>query len=75
MGRSFRTNKDKEMIKLNSENAIIEIEYQKTDRDGKIKIELGNRKNVYINGIKNKKLSELLGNINVVILLQMILIF
>ncbi len=67
MGRSFRTNKDKEMIKLNSENAIIEIEYQKTDRDGKIKIELGNRKNVYINGIKIKKLSELLGNINVVI--------
>ncbi len=67
MGRSFRTNKDKEMIKLNSENAIIEIEYQKTDRDGKIKIELGNRKNVFINGIKIKKLSELLGNINVVI--------
>ncbi len=67
MGRSFRTNKDKEMIKLNSENAIIEIEYQKTDRDGKIKIELGNRKNVYINGIKIKKLSELLGNVNVVI--------
>lgn len=67
MGRSFRTNKDKEMIKLNSENSIIEIEYQKTDRDGKIKIELGNRKNVFINGIKVKKLSELLGNINVVI--------
>lgn len=67
MGRSFRTNKDKEMIKLNSENAIIEIEYQKSDRDGKIKIEIGNRKNVFINGIKIKKLSELLGNINVVI--------
>lgn len=67
MGRSFRTNKDKEMIKLNSENASIEIEYQKTDRDGKIKIELGNKKNVFINGIKIKKLSELLGNINVVI--------
>ena len=37
MGKSFRTNKDKEMINLNSTNAIIEIEYQKTDRDGKIK--------------------------------------
>lgn len=67
MGRSFRTNKDKEMIKLNSEKASIEIEYQKIDRDGKIKIELGNKKNVFINGIKIKKLSELLGNINVVI--------
>src|SRR5699024_7640254 len=44
-----------------------EIEYEKTDRDGKIKIELGNKKIVYINGIKIKKLSELLGKINVVI--------
>ena len=67
MGKSFRAKKDKEMINLNYENAQIEIEYQKTDRDGKIKIELGNKKIVYINGVKIKKLSELLGNINVVI--------
>ena len=67
MGRSFRTNKDKEMIQLNKENSIIEVEYQKSDREGKIKIELSNKKNVYINSIKLKKLSELLGNINIVI--------
>ena len=67
MGKSFRAKKDKEMINLNYEKAQIEIEYQKTDRDGKIKIELGNKKIVYINGVKIKKLSELLGNINVVI--------
>lgn len=67
MGRSFRTNKDKEMIRLNSDRALVEIEYKKVDRDGKIKIELGNRKSVFVNGVKVKKLSELLGNINVVI--------
>jgi DNA replication and repair protein RecF len=67
MGKSFRAKKDKEMIKLSKENSIVEIEFQKSDRDGKIKIELSNKKSVFVNGIKIKKLSELLGNINVVI--------
>lgn len=67
LGKSFRAKKDSEMIKLNEENAIIEIEYEKSDRDGKIKIELNNKKNIYVNGIKIKKLSELLGNINIVL--------
>ena len=67
MGKSFRAKKDNEMIKLNEQNALIEIEYNKKDRDGKIKIEIGNKKNIYLNGIKLKKLSELLGTINTVI--------
>ena len=67
MGKSFRAKKDKEMILINENNAKIEIEFEKKDRNGKIKIELSNKKNVYINGIKIKKLSELLGNINIVI--------
>lgn len=67
MGRSFRAKKDNEMIKINTEKALVEIQYEKKDREGKIKIEIGNKKNIYINGIKIKKLSELLGNINVVI--------
>ena len=67
LGKSFRTNKDKEMIKLNENNSFVEVEYEKSDRDGKIKIELKNKKNIYLNNIKLKKLSELLGNLNVVI--------
>ena len=55
LGKSFRAKKDNEMIKLNEENAIVEIEYEKSDRDGKIKIEIGNKKNIYLNGIKIKK--------------------
>ena len=66
-GKSFRAKKDVEMIKLNENNSIVEIEFEKSDRIGKIKIELGNKKNIYINGIKIKKLSELLGNLNIVI--------
>ncbi len=67
MGKSFRAKKDKEMIKIGCKNAQVEIEYEKSDRDGKIKIDISNKKNIFINGIKIKKLSELLGNINVVI--------
>lgn len=67
LGKSFRAKKDFEMIKLNEENAIVEIEYEKCDRDGNIKLELGNKKSIYLNGIKIKKLSELLGNLNIVI--------
>ena len=66
MGKSFRAKQDKEMIKIDKENSIVEIEYKKIDRDAKIKIELNNRKSVYLNGIKIKRLSELLGNLHVV---------
>lgn len=67
MGKSFRTNNDKELIQFNKENFYVEIYFEKSDREGKIKIELNNKKNIYLNDIKIKKLSELLGNINIVI--------
>ena len=67
IGKSFRTNKDKELIKFNEDFLNIEINYQKSDRDGKIKIEISDKKNIYLNGIKAKKLSELIGKINVVL--------
>ena len=67
IGKSFRTNKEKELIKFNEEKALIEINFKKSDRDGNIKIEIGDKKQIYLNGIKLKKLSELLGNINIVI--------
>ena len=66
MGKSFRAKQDKEMIKLDEKNASVEIEFFKSDRDSKIRIQLSNKKEVFINGIKIKKLSELLGNLNIV---------
>ncbi len=67
MGKSFRTNKEKEIITFGKENCNINILYKKSDRDGKISISIGEKKDILLNGIKIKKLSELLGNINIVI--------
>ena len=65
-GKSFRTNKEKELIKLGKDNANVIIEYEKKDRDGKISISISDKKQILVNGIKIKKLSELLGNINII---------
>ena len=67
IGKSFRAKRDNEMINIGKENSYIKLEYEKKDRDGKIEIELGRKKIIYYNGIKLKKLSEILGNINIVI--------
>ena len=67
IGKSFRTNKEKELIKFNEQKAFIEMNFKKSDREGNLKIEIGDKKQIYLNGIKLKKLSELLGNINIVI--------
>ena len=67
IGKSFRSNKDKEMIKFNEDFLNIEINYEKSDRDGKIKIDISDKKDIYLNGIKAKKLSELIGKINIVL--------
>ena len=66
-GKSFRTIKEKEIIKFNENKTLVEIFFQKKDRDGKIGIEIGQKKQISVNGIKIKKLSELLGNLNIVL--------
>ena len=67
IGKSFRTNKEKELIKIGEDNCNVEIYYEKSDRDGEISINIGVKKSIFVNKIKVKKLSEFLGNINVVI--------
>lgn len=66
-GKSFRTNKERELIKFGQESLSVEAEYQKKDRSGKIKVDIAQKKQISANGIKIKKLSEILGNINIVI--------
>lgn len=66
IGKSFRTKKEAELIKLGEKAANIEINFQKESRVGKIKYEISDKKEIFINGIKIKKLSEILGNINIV---------
>ena len=54
-GKSFRTSKEKEMIKKGEKYANIEVEYQKKERNGKIKINISEKKVIYLNNIKIKK--------------------
>ena len=69
LGKSFRTKKDNELINIENKekNAVIETKYEKKDREGKIKIDINDKKNIFINDVKIKKLSEILGNINIVL--------
>ena len=67
LGKSFRTNQDKELININKEFSKVEVEYFKKDREGKIKLELNQKKDFFINDIKVKKVSDILGKIYVVL--------
>ncbi len=69
IGKSFRTNYEEEMINMANENASVSIEYIKNDKENELKIfmEKGKHKLVKINGIKLDKLSQVVGNIQVVI--------
>jgi len=66
IGKSFRAKKEKELIRIGEDKSNIEIEFEKSDRRGKIKIEFDDKKNVFVNDIKQNKLSDILGNINIV---------
>ena len=66
-GKSFRTSREKELIKYNEDFLNINLKYKNSSREGYIKVQIADKKNVIVNGIKIKKLSDLLGNINVVL--------
>ena len=67
IGKSFRAGKDNELIKFGESLAQVELDFHKSDRDGNIKIDIGDKKSIFVNKIKIKKLSDLLGNIHTVI--------
>jgi len=68
IGRSFRTNREVEVIKFNEEFASIDIAFDSYGRKQTINyiISNKNKKQIKLNGIKIKKLSELFGKIFVV---------
>lgn len=68
-GRSFRTNKEGELINFEDNASNICIDYEKNDRLNKLEIALNKKekKTIKLNGIKIAKNSELVGNINIVI--------
>lgn len=67
-GKSFRTNKDKEIIKFEKENLYVGGAFSKENTKGLIEIAISkNKKGIKVNKIPIQKIYELLGNINVVI--------
>ena len=67
LGKSFRTSKEKQVIMKEKDFFKIHTEFQKKDREGTVDLFLGDNKSISVNGVKLNKLSELLGNINIVI--------
>lgn len=67
MGKSFRAKKDCELIKFGQKESYIEIFFKKENLEKKIKVNINEKKQIILNGIKITKLSELLGNLNIVI--------
>ena len=67
LGKSFRTNKDKELIKENENSAKVEINFVKDNRKEKIKVELSEKKIFSVNDIILKKTSEIVGKLNIVL--------
>lgn len=69
MGRSFRTNKEKEMIGFGKDSFIIRAMVHSLSREYKIEIKVGKeiRKAVNINSVPIEKITDLLGIFNVVI--------
>lgn len=67
LGKSFRTSKEKELIKIGQDYAKINIDFEKDDRAGNIKINIDNKKSFFLNDVKLNKTSEVLGNIYVVL--------
>lgn len=67
LGKSFRTNKDKEMINKNKDFTKVEMLSEKEDREVNIKLEMKEKKKFYINNIPTKKTSEIIGKTYIVL--------
>ena len=69
IGRSFRTNRDREMINVEKQQAYVQAKLKKKYGDVKIEVKLntGSKKDIKINQIYLTKMGELLGNLNVVL--------
>jgi DNA replication and repair protein RecF len=66
-GKSFRAKKDSDLIKFNENTAKVEVTYKRSDREGKIKAEIKDKKTFFINDVKQNKVSDIIGKINIVI--------
>ncbi len=68
MGKSFRTSKDNELIKFNSEFCKINSEYIKYEEDGNVEVAISkDKKAIKVDGVNIKKISQLMENVLTVV--------
>jgi len=69
LGKSFRTRKDTELIKFGNEFGSVEVNFSDSNRNKNINflISSKNKKQIKINGVKQSKISDLFGNLLVVL--------
>lgn len=68
IGKSFRTNKDKEVVNFNNDKGYISIQFDKAGKTSNMEMLIGKSgKAIKMNGISMQKISELFGVFNCVI--------
>ena len=69
LGKSFRTRKDAELIKFGNEFGGVEVSFKDSYREKNINFLVSekSKKQIKINGVKQAKMSDLLGNLLVVL--------
>ena len=69
-GKSFRANRDIELLKFDKEYFLSNIEIMKKDRELEMDFgfdKLSNKKMIKVNGVIQKKVSDIIGKLNVVV--------
>ena len=68
IGKSFKSSKDKELIKWGEENGFIKLVANKKYRDTQVEVRFSNsqKKEIKINGLPIRKIGDLIGEINIV---------
>ena len=69
-GKSFRANKDIELLKFDKEYFLSNIKIMKKDRELEMDFgfdKISNKKMIKVNGVIQKKISEIIGKLNVVV--------
>ncbi len=69
IGKSFKPAMEKEIVKIGEKFADIKIEYENSQRnmENSLRLFTDRKKTVFLNGVSLTKLSELLGNLKVVL--------
>ncbi len=69
VGKSFRTNRDQEMINIEKKQAYVQVKLKRmySDVNIEIKLDTSRKKNIRVNRVYLTKTGELLGNLNIVL--------